>query len=76
MKYAVQECYHAIKLILTELLVGEGRTWYLPCCLHIVFLCNKLSNEIYANLDYSFQKELCEEDLYLPRAGVEASIKV
>ncbi|KAG7022059.1 Callose synthase 9, partial [Cucurbita argyrosperma subsp. argyrosperma] len=27
MKYAVQECYHAIKLILTELLVGEGRTW-------------------------------------------------
>ncbi|CAK9328067.1 unnamed protein product [Citrullus colocynthis] len=27
MKYAVQECYHAIKLILTELLVGEGRMW-------------------------------------------------
>ncbi|XP_038879974.1 callose synthase 9-like [Benincasa hispida] len=27
MKYAVQECYHAIKLILMELLVGEGRMW-------------------------------------------------
>uniref|UniRef100_A0A0A0LZX5 Callose synthase helical domain-containing protein n=1 Tax=Cucumis sativus TaxID=3659 RepID=A0A0A0LZX5_CUCSA len=27
MKYAVVECYHAIKLILTEVLVGEGRMW-------------------------------------------------
>ncbi|XP_030955588.1 callose synthase 9 [Quercus lobata] len=27
MKYAVQECYHTIKLILTEILDGEGRMW-------------------------------------------------
>ncbi|KAL5539806.1 hypothetical protein UlMin_044300, partial [Ulmus minor] len=27
MKYAVQECYHTIKLILTEILDGEGRLW-------------------------------------------------
>ena len=27
MKYAVQECHHTIKHILTEILDGEGRTW-------------------------------------------------
>ncbi|KAH7560447.1 hypothetical protein JRO89_XS10G0022600 [Xanthoceras sorbifolium] len=27
MKYAVEECYHTLKLILTELLEGEGRMW-------------------------------------------------
>ncbi|KAM3740911.1 hypothetical protein ACB098_08G135300 [Castanea mollissima] len=27
MKYAVQECYHTIKLILTEILDDEGRMW-------------------------------------------------
>lgn len=27
MNYAVQECYHTIKLILTEILDGEGRMW-------------------------------------------------
>ncbi|KAF5447957.1 hypothetical protein F2P56_033467 [Juglans regia] len=27
MKYAVQECYHLIRLILTELLDDEGRMW-------------------------------------------------
>lgn len=28
MKYAVQECYHTIRVILTEILDGEGRMWY------------------------------------------------
>ncbi|XP_038724507.1 callose synthase 9 [Tripterygium wilfordii] len=27
MKYAVEECYHSLKLILTEILEGEGRMW-------------------------------------------------
>lgn len=27
MKYAVQECYYTIKLILTEILDDEGRMW-------------------------------------------------
>ncbi|XP_062171494.1 callose synthase 9 [Alnus glutinosa] len=27
MKYAVEECYHVIKLVLIEILDGEGRTW-------------------------------------------------
>lgn len=27
MKYAVQECYHTIKRILTEILDGEGGMW-------------------------------------------------
>lgn len=28
MMYAVQECYHAIKLILTDVLDDAGRMWY------------------------------------------------
>lgn len=35
MKYAVEECYHVIKLILIEILDGEGRTW-------LVFMKNAL----------------------------------
>lgn len=27
MKYAVEECYHTIKFILTEILDDEGRMW-------------------------------------------------
>ncbi|KDP44403.1 hypothetical protein JCGZ_19418 [Jatropha curcas] len=27
MKYAVEECYHALKFILTEILEGEGKMW-------------------------------------------------
>lgn len=27
MKYAVQECFHTIKLILSEILEGEGKLW-------------------------------------------------
>jgi callose synthase len=41
MMYAVQECYYAVKLILTEVLDDAGRIWYVtvamlkctvPCC--------------------------------------------
>ena len=28
MKYAVEECYHCIKVILTAILENEGRMWY------------------------------------------------
>lgn len=27
MKYAVEECFYTLKLILTEILEGEGRMW-------------------------------------------------
>lgn len=27
MKYAVLECYHTLRFILTEILEAEGRTW-------------------------------------------------
>jgi callose synthase len=36
--YAVQECYYAIKLILTEVLDDAGRMWYVTAAmLYLIF---------------------------------------
>lgn len=66
MKYAVLECYHAIKLILTEVLVGEGRMWYVPGSLHMVLFClmrSVMQYIIYGNLNFTDQKEVHEKNL-------------
>ncbi|KAJ7957439.1 Callose synthase-like protein [Quillaja saponaria] len=52
MKYAVQECYYTIKLILTEILDGEGRMWV---------------ERIYEDIDTSIKKRSIHVDFQLTR---------
>lgn len=50
MNYAVEECYHTIKLILTEILEAEGRTWV---------------ERIYEDIQESIQKKSIHLDFQL-----------
>jgi callose synthase len=55
MKYAVQECHHTIKHILTEILDGEGRTWV---------------ERIYADIDKSIENRSIHVDFQLSKLPI------
>uniref|UniRef100_A0A2N9INZ6 1,3-beta-glucan synthase n=1 Tax=Fagus sylvatica TaxID=28930 RepID=A0A2N9INZ6_FAGSY len=58
MKYAVQECHHTIKHILTEILDGEGRTWV---------------KQIYADIDKSIENRSIHVDFQLSKLPIVIS---
>jgi hypothetical protein len=66
MRYAVQECYHVIKLILIEILDDEGRMWLvimkisvasnLNICFVINVMKEHVNQEVYTVISYSGSK--------------------
>ncbi|XVE78801.1 hypothetical protein DITRI_Ditri14bG0007100 [Diplodiscus trichospermus] len=52
MKYAVQECYHSLRFILTEILEAEGRMWVETIYDHIEDCVNKTT----INVDFQLNK--------------------